>query len=70
MRKHALETFELNCPYEENHLKCEVKECEECAVLATFCRNYPRKNAQRSKFSNEIVTVSADIEDTQLVETE
>jgi len=70
MRKHTIETFELNCPYEENHLKCEVKECEECAVLAAFCRSYPRENAQRPKVSSEIVMVSADMEDVQLVETE
>jgi hypothetical protein len=70
MRKHTLETFELACPYEENHLKCEVKECEECAVLTAFCRNNPRESAHRSKVSNENLTVSVNLEDMQLAETE
>lgn len=70
MRKHSVETFELNCPYEENHSKCEVKECEECAVLTAFCRNNPRENAYRSRVSNETLTLSANSDDMQVAQTE
>jgi len=70
MRKHTLETFELNCPYEDNHPKCEVKECEECAVLTAFCRDNSRENAHRSKVSSETLTVSVNLEDVQVAQTE
>ena len=70
MRKNTHETFELNCPYKENHAKCEVKECEECAVLTAFCRINPAEHAHRSKTSGEIVAVSANLEEIQVAQTE
>lgn len=67
MKRHTSETFADTCPYEKTHHSCEVKECEECAVLTEFCRNPQRSPVRQLKKRTETVMVSSDPNEIQLV---
>ena len=68
MGKNTLEVFERSCPYEEKHRRCEVKECEECAVLTAFCRNTGKERVERSKTFGVRFDVSTDSDDVQVLQ--
>ena len=70
MGKNAPEVFERSCPYEEKHRRCEVKECEECAVLTAFCRNTEKERVERSKIFGVRLEVSTDSDDVQVLRNE
>jgi hypothetical protein len=67
MRRNNSGTFPNACPYEQAHHRCEVKECDECAVLTEFCRN-PQKASIRHRGAHiETMKAQLNMDEVQLL---
>jgi len=67
MRRNNSETFTNACPYEQAHHRCEVKECDECAVLTEFCRNPPKASIRHRRTHIEAMRAQLNMEEVQLL---
>jgi hypothetical protein len=47
MNRQTYKTHVDTCPYTERHVKCEVKECEECMIFTEFSRQPSEKLSEK-----------------------